>query len=116
MFPEAYARFRNDFVSLDPDRYPADYIDGQVTAGAWRCWGNEQAAILAEIRSYPSGAREVHGIAAAGELEQIIGLIPLAEEWGRECGCQWASIESHPAWARLLPGYEVAQVRIVKEL
>lgn len=114
--PEPYERFRDEFAALDPDRYPADYIDRQVWTGAWRCWGDDSAAILAEIRTYPSGLREVHGIAAAGDLRAIVGLIPLAEAWGASAGCKIASIESREGWGKLLPGYRVEQVRIVKEL
>lgn len=111
-----YDIFRDEFVSLDPERYPAEYIDRRVETGAWRCWGDERAAILAEIRVYPSGAREVHGIAAAGDLAAIIGLIPLAEAWGREMGCTRAVIESRPGWERALPDYELHQVSVRKDL
>lgn len=112
---EAYLTFRHEFAALDPDRYPVDYIDHQVAAGAWRCWGNERAAILAEIKTYPSGVKEVHGVAAAGALAEIVQLIPLAEAWGRDEGCARAVIESRPGWARL-PGYELHQVSVRKDL
>lgn len=115
---EAYLRFRHEFIALDPERYPAEFIDAQVWAGFWRCWGNEHAAILAEVKAYPSGVREVHGIAAAGELEAIIELIPLAEQFGRETGCARAVIDSLPAWSRIMKdkGYCVNRVEIVKGL
>jgi len=113
---DAYLPFRREFVALAPDKYPPEYIDGQVYAGLWLCWGDEKAAILAEVKTYPSGLREIHGLAAAGEVESIIGLIPLAEEYGRHVRCSIASIESRPAWAKLLPGYEVDQIRIVRGL
>ena len=116
MLPDPYLRFRDEFVSLDPERYPADYIDRQVWTGHWRVWGNERAAIIAEIKVYPSGLREVHGVAAAGDLREIVGLIPYAEAWGAAAGCKWASIESRGGWERMLPGYSVSQTRIVKEL
>lgn len=113
----AYLDFREDFAALDPDRYPVDYIDHQVASGAWRCWGNAHAAILAEIKTYPSGLREVHGVAAAGDLQAIIELIPLAEEWGREQGCVRAVIESRPGWERALPKeWELHQVAMRKDL
>lgn len=116
--PEPYERFRDEFIALDPDRYPADYIDAQVWTGAWRCWGNESAAIIAELKRYPSGLLEVHGVMAAGVLESIVELIPLAEQWGRECGCQFAEIVSLPGWQRVMAkhGYQVAQVRLWKNL
>jgi len=113
---DAYLPFREDFAALAPDKYPAEYIDCQVAAHFWQCWGDGQAAILAEVKQYPSGLREVHGIAAAGALESIKELIPLAEAYGRHVGCTVASIESREGWAKLLPGYEVEQIRIVKGL
>lgn len=113
---EAFLPFRRAFVDLDPERYPAWYFDEQVLSGAWRCWSDSRAAILAEIREYPSGAKEVHGVAAAGDLEAIVGLIPFAEQWGREEGCSRAVIESRPGWERVLPDYELHQVSVRKDL
>jgi hypothetical protein len=111
-----YERFRDTFGSLDPERYPLSVIDENVTAGAWRCWGNDDAAILAEIKTYPTGISEVHGVAAVGDLHEIVGLIPLAEAWGREQGCVRAVIESRPGWERVLPDYELHQVSVRKDL
>jgi hypothetical protein len=111
-----YLRFRDELIALDPEHYPAWYIDQQVTLGLWRCWGSDKAAILAEIRNYPSGALELHGLAAVGDLAEIVRLIPLAEEWGKQAGCTRAVIESRPAWARVLPDYELHQVSVRKEL
>lgn len=116
MFPRAYEIFRDDIVTLDPDRYPPSYVDKQVLVGAWRCWGSDRACILAEIRVYPSGVRELHGVAAAGDLHEIAKLIPMAERWGQSLGCVRAVIESRPGWDRVLPGYEVHQVAVRKEL
>lgn len=113
---EAYLPFREEFIALAPDKYPAAYMDCQVATCVWQCWSDGKSAILAEIRTYPSGLMEVHGLAAAGVLEGIKKLIPLAEEYGRHLGCTIASIESRPEWARVLPDYEVEQVRVVKGL
>lgn len=112
----AYRPFREHFAKLDPERYPADWIDQQVEEGAYRCWGNARACILAEAREYPSGARELHGVAAAGDLDAIVALIPHAEAWGKSIGCTRAVIESRPGWDRVLPDYEVHQVAVRKEL
>lgn len=111
-----YLAFRDEIVALDPERYPAEFIDRQVLEGAWRCWGCHEAAILAEIKTYPSGFKELHGIAAAGELRAIVGLIRLAEEWARGQGCARAVIESRPGWAKALPEYEPHQYSVRKEL
>lgn len=103
---------------VDQLLYPAEWLDLRVSQGSARFWCNDEAAILAEIRLFPSGAREVHGMVAAGEIEAIKALIPLAEQWGRECGCIRAIISSHPSWSRIMrdEGYEPSQLMIVKEL
>lgn len=115
---DAYLPFREAFVALSPDKFPPDYIDAQVWAGFWQCWSDGRAAILAEIKTYPSGLKEVHGLAAAGDLENIVALIPYAEAYGRKAGASLASIESAPGWARIMEkhGYATDQVRIVRGL
>lgn len=115
---DAYRLFRDEFIALAPDKYPADYIDGQVWAGFWRCLSNGKAAILFTLKTYPSGLREVEGLAAVGELESITALVRVAEDWGRTLECAIASIESRPAWTKIMKqyGYEVSQVRIEKGL
>lgn len=112
-----YADWRSRFLeAVDQELYPASWLDRRVASGRARFWGNEAGAIVAEIKQYPSGAREVHGLVAAGDLAAIKALIPLAERWGRERGCIRASISSHPAWARLLPDYQPEQLTIAKVL
>lgn len=114
-----YAAWRERFFeAIDEGLYPREWLDRRVASGRARFWGNEQAAILAEIQSFPSGAKQVHGLVAAGDIDEIKRLIVKAEAWGRERGCVRASISSHPAWARLLrnEGYEPSQFSIVKVL
>lgn len=105
-------------AAVDMELYPEAWLDRRVHEGSARVWGNDQGCIVAEIRTYPSGVREVHGLVAAGELAAIKALIPEAEDWGRECGCRRAAIASHPAWARIMrdEGYEPEQLTIAKEL
>lgn len=116
MLPEPYILFRDELTGLDPYRYPAWYWDRQVYVGFWKVWGNAKSVIVAELKHYPSGIFELHGVAAAGDLAGIVDLIPLAEEWGREAGAVRAVIESREGWARMLPEYQVHQVSVRKEL
>jgi len=114
-----YLRFRDGFASILDERfYPLSWLNQQVQSGAFKLWSNDDAAILATLRFYPSGAMEVHGVAATGDLDGIKKLIPLAEDWGRSLGCIIASIESTPVWARILKddGYMPYQLNIRKEL
>jgi hypothetical protein len=116
MFPEAYTRFRDDFVGLLDDRfYTADWLDCQVFNGAIRVMGDENAAILFKFERYPTGWLELQGMAAAGDLATIHKeLIPAAERLAQDMGCGSAEIESREAWVRLLPDYTVHQIKIKK--
>jgi hypothetical protein len=63
-----YLRFRDRFAAaMDPLFYPIGHLDGLVLAGQARLWIGDDAAIAAEARIYPGGARAVHGLVAAGD-------------------------------------------------
>jgi hypothetical protein len=115
-----YRRFRDRFAeAMDPAFYPIDHLDALILSGRARLWVGAQAAIVAEIRDYPGGARAVHGLVAAGRIGEIEAqLIPLAEAWGKALGCTCAIVESRPGWMRALKpyGYAPHQVALRKEL
>lgn len=115
-----YRRFRDRFAeAMDPAFWPIEYLVGLILSGRARLWVGSEAAVVAEIRDYPGGARVVHGLVAAGRIEEIVEqLIPEAEAWGTAMGCTAAIIESRAGWARALKaeGYAPHQVAIRKEL
>jgi hypothetical protein len=103
---------------LDPKRYDIAWLDGEVWSGRIMCWANEAAAILAKTITYPTGAWDIHGMAAAGDLAAIKELIGKAEDWARGAGALAAEIASRPGWERALKadGYEPHQQVLRKEL
>jgi hypothetical protein len=115
-----YRRFRDRFAdAMDPAFYPIEHLDALILFGRARLWVGEDAAIVAEIRDYPGGARAVHGLVAAGRIEEINAqLIPRAEAWGKALGCTCAIVESRSGWMRALKahGYAPHQVALRKEL
>ena len=111
-----YLIWRDVFASALDVTHTIQWLDGEVWAGAMTLMSNGEAAILITLTTHPSGIISVDGQLAAGELEAIEELIPLAEEWGKHRGASFASIDSRPGWARRLPGYRIDQVRIVKDL
>lgn len=122
MIPDwaGYVRFRDRFAeAMDPAFYPAEYLDELILSRRARLWVGENAAIAAEIKVYPGGAKVVHGLVAAGRIEEIIEeLIPQAEAWGKAEGCTMAIIESRDGWQRILKshGYEPHQLAVRKLL
>lgn len=115
-----YLRWREEIAkALDPAFYPIDWLDEQVLQERALAIASDTACIVIEIRTYPGGAREVHGLVAAGEPQEIVEhLIPLAEAFGAERGCGWGCVASRTAWTKLLApsGYRVHQVTLRKEL
>lgn len=115
-----YLRWREQFASaLDPRLYPIAYLDALVGTFRAQCFTTDRAAIVTEIKTFPTGARAVAGLIAAGDLTEIeTVLIPQAEEWGRLNGCAFGMIDSRPGWAKRMKkhGYRTWQVSLIKEL
>lgn len=114
-----YLRFRPLFAeAVDTRLYTIDHLDAIMLSGRGKCWASDKAAIVAEIKQFPTGAKAVCGVLAAGELEEIVKLIPLAEAWGKAGGCAFGMIDSRPGWAKRMKrhGYETWQVSLIKEL
>jgi len=113
-----YAAWRPLFAqAFDSRFYTIEHLDFIILKGG-RFWSNDKAAIVAEIRTYPTGNRAVEGVVAAGELNGIVKLIPLAEAWGRENGAIAAKIESRAGWIKALrnQGWEPFQTALMKGL
>jgi hypothetical protein len=114
-----YLRFRAAFAeAIDPRLYRLDWLDRRILSGEALFWRTDRAAIVAELRDYPTGARDLHGLIAAGDIDDIAEmLIPEAEDFARSIGCIGAVIESRPGWARRLreQGYAPHQVALRKE-
>jgi hypothetical protein len=130
-----YARWRDAFAqAMDTRLYSIEYLDALVGSMRAQIWFGDHAAIVTEVREYPTGARVIHGLVAAvdpgspatagaaspgaGLREIAETLIPRAEAWGRSIGCVLAIVESRAGWARQLKsqGYEPHQVTLRKEL
>lgn len=121
MLPDwaGYLRFRETFASAMNQRlYNIDYLDRLILSGRARFWRTDTAAIVAEIKIFPTGAKAVHGLIAAGDLEEIKSLILQAEQWGRDAGCIGGMIDSRPGWAKAMKsaGYAPHQLALWKDL
>lgn len=115
----AYQRHRDEIAGLlDPRCYDIAWLDNQLLQGRALAFGNDAAVIVVEVKAYPAGATELHGLVAAGALEAILDLIEQAEEWGMVHGLTFACIASRPGWARVLrdQGYAVHQTELRKDL
>ena len=113
-----YLRFRDAFAAvLDPRLYTIEWLDDQVVTGRATVWIGRDAATITQIKHYPTGARDIEGLIAAGDLGEIVGeLIPAAEAYARKIGCVGAIIQSREGWGRVLKprGYAPYQIALRK--
>lgn len=115
-----YLSFRPAFSEVMDERYHTlDWLDGQVLQGKVQFWRSDNAALLTEIKPYPTGAKDIHVVISAGDMHEVVEILrPQAEEYGRARGCIGATVESRTGWARALKpyGYEAHQLTVRKEL
>ena len=63
-----YPEWREAFASaMDPRLHNIEHLDRLVNAGHAQVWYGEKAAIVTEVRAYPTGALVIEGLVAAGE-------------------------------------------------
>jgi hypothetical protein len=114
---KAYALHRQGFAeAMDARFFTIEWLDQQVEAGVVNVWGTKRAAIIAALATYPTGIVTLEGMYATGKLPEIVGLIEIAEAWGRHAGADFAFISSRDAWTRIAPGYSDYKRTIIKEL
>lgn len=117
---DAFMRWLPAFADvMDHRYYSPQWLAGEVWSGRARFFEGEGCALVAEIKIYPAGGRDVHFLVAAGDLDELIEALRLdVEAWGREMNCIASVVESREGWARALKphGYEPHQLAVRKEL
>jgi hypothetical protein len=115
-----YARFRERFAqALDPRLYSIEYLDSLLFTGKAQIWFADNAALVTELRTYPSGVTAICVVVAAGSKEEVVDILrPRAEAWAQSIGCSLVIVESREGWKRALRphGYAPFQVSLAKEL
>jgi hypothetical protein len=116
----AFWVWREQFAAaLDPRFHTIEWVEVQLLNGVFTLMHTVDAAIIVEVLTYPTGAKEVHGLLASGDLTDILEtLIPQALAWGKDQGCITGAIESRDGWARALRshGWREYQVGLKKDL
>lgn len=115
-----YLTFRDQFgAGLDARFHTIEWLDEQVHFGGLRTIATTGAALLFEIRDYPTGATELHVVDAVGNLETANAVLrPAIENYAREIGCTFTKINSLAEWVKPLTsdGYAQQRVPLRKEL
>lgn len=77
-----------------------DVLDA-VEAGNARLFFSERAIIIAEIHRFPQG-NILHVWLAAGDLADVLSLTEDLYQWGRDEGCEKATLTGRKGWVRVL--------------
>ncbi|HEY1605072.1 MAG TPA: hypothetical protein VGF77_05695 [Allosphingosinicella sp.] len=115
-----YLPWRASFErALDPRFFTIDYLDRRINDGSVKLFVCRAAALVVELKAYPTGNFDGHVLIAAGDPAAIVGTLrPEAEAWLKGIGALGALVESRPGWARLLRehGYRTHQQVVRKDL
>lgn len=115
-----YERWRPELAAmLDTRFYDIQWLDEAILSYQLHLFSDEKSAIVASVKTYPTGAKECHVECACGELAHLIGpAISRVEQWAANQGCIVVTIQSREGWQKVMKsqGYEHHQTAIRKEL
>lgn len=100
---------------LDLRFYSIDWLDEMIWYGRFDLHAKPGAVLVTETRTYPTGARELHGMVAAGHLPTLLKLWDAAID---ATDADFAVVQSREGWGPVLKsrGFELHQVELRKEL
>lgn len=76
-------------------------VSAAIDGGTAQLWETPGALLVTEVNVGPR-AKELHFWLAAGELEAVLALSEVVMDWGREIGCQTATLTGRKGWARVM--------------
>jgi len=83
--------------------------------GQYQFWPGRRAAVVTEIIPYPR-MWVLHFWLIGGDLEELMGMKPHIEAWGRAAGCTRARGTGRPGWERVLKDYRRSAVVLEREI
>jgi hypothetical protein len=85
--------------AIDQRLYNAEWLDREVHYGRAHFWRSPNAAALTEIRIYPTGVADLHGLVAVGDVAEVRDiLVPQAEAFGaHDAAASGSSSRAAPA-------------------
>lgn len=73
-----------------------------VSEGRMQSWQNGQSLVITEVMAFPQ-AKALNVVLAIGNLDEVLGVQPQLEAFGREHGCKSIRMEGRRGWSRVLP-------------
>jgi hypothetical protein len=98
------------------DTHRKRHVWQAIEKGNARLWTTPNAGLVTLVDTYPTGLKEIRGWLAGGDLDEIVGIVPQIEQWGKSQGCTRAVIHGRRGWLRAFDGYREAAITMVKEI
>ena len=90
-----------------------DDVQAALDSGHAQLWELGDSAVVTQVCD---GGRTLRVWLAGGNLDKLRRGLPVLDEVAREFGCSRIEIEGRKGWARVLTGYRVDRVFLVKEV
>lgn len=116
MTPELLAKLEEALEAGGQTHSLADVAE-MIQSGDAQLWIDEEAVIVTEIIPQPM-RRTLHFWLAAGTLDKVIALSNELLEWGKQMGCDHATLSGRRGWVRALAseGWEEELVLMGKDI
>ena len=98
------------------------HVRAELKAARAQLWtllderGAPKCVLITRLESFDDRPFGLIWIAAGDGLEHAETLLGEVERWFRSKGCRYVEINGRRGWERVLPGYELKAVVLVKEL
>ena len=94
-----------------------DHVWARIESGEAHLFPMPNAAMVVELKRWPTGYKEAVAWLAGGSLDEIKAFTPKIEDWARAEGCNRAAVNAgRRGWQHALPGYRAAGTYLTKDL
>lgn len=91
-------------LAVGGDTHTMEDIFDAVQNDFMQCWINEDSMVITEIVRYPR-VSTCDIVIAVGNLEEVMAMQDMIEEFARENGCAKLRMQGREGWKRVLPQY-----------
>jgi hypothetical protein len=104
-------------VARTGGRLNLDQVFAYLQAGHYQLWRIAEAAMVTEIRTYPTMLRTLNVLLLGGhDWSRWWHLWPQIERWALARGCSRAEFSGRRGWARALKGWKETTIDMEKDL
>lgn len=103
-------------AAYGPTHTKAD-VWSRIEAGEAYLFAMPNAAMVVELKRWPTGFKEAVAWLAGGSLDEISSFTPRIEAWAKAEGCHRAAVVAgRRGWQRHLAGYRPSGTYLTKDL